>query len=150
MKLSETVTPKRINLSLKATTRVGILEELVGLLHVKAPARKALIKTLKAREEIGSTAVGDGIAIPHCRSLVVSKVLVAVGRSKRGVSFKSSYRKRTNLFFLIVAPPIGDPGDYLIALGSIAQMARLLAKDKRLKTVTTPRQFISLVKELEK
>jgi hypothetical protein len=54
------------------------------------------------------------------------------------------------LFFLIVAPPVGDPGDYLIVLGSIAQVARLLAKDKRLKTAATARQFIDLVKELEK
>ena len=149
MKLSETITPKRINLKLTATTRDDILEELVGLLHLKPPARRALLQTLQAREEIGSTAVGDGIAIPHCRSLVVGDVLVAVGRSVRGVNFRASDRKRVKLFFLIVAPPVGDPGDYLIVLGSIAQVARLLAKDKRLKAVTTARQFIDLLKELE-
>lgn len=150
MKLSEIITPKRINLNLTATARDCILEELIGLLHLKTPARKALLQTLQAREELGSTAVGGGIAIPHCRSLVISEVLVAVGRSVRGVSFKASDRKRVKLFFLIVAPPAGDPGDYLIVLGSIAQVARLLAKDKRLKAVTTARQFIGLVEELEK
>jgi PTS system nitrogen regulatory IIA component len=150
MKLSETITPKRINLNLSATTRDDVLEELAGLLHLKPPARKALLQTLQAREELGSTAVGDGIAIPHCRSLVVGEVLVAVGRSMRGISFRASDRKRVHLFFLIVAPPVGDPGDYLIVLGSVAQVARLLAKDRRLKTVTTARQFIGLVEEIEK
>jgi PTS system nitrogen regulatory IIA component len=150
MKLSETITPKRINLDLSATTRDEALEELVGLLHLKPPARKALLKTLQAREELGSTAVGDGVAIPHCRSLVVGEVLVAVGRSLRGISFRASDKRRVRLFFLIVAPPLGDPGEYLIVLGSVAQAARLLAKDKRLRAVTTPQQFIHLVEEVEK
>jgi PTS system nitrogen regulatory IIA component len=149
MKLSETIAPKRINLHLSATTRDGILEELVGLLHLKAPARKALLQTLQAREELGSTAVGDGVAIPHCRSLVVGRVLVAVGRSVQGVNFKASGKKRTKLFFLIVAPPMGDPEDYLIVLGSVAQIARTLAKDRRLKSITAPAEFINLLKELE-
>jgi PTS system nitrogen regulatory IIA component len=149
MNLSETITPKKINLNLAATTRDGVLEELVRLLRLKAPARKALVKTLKSREDLGSTAVGEGIAIPHCRSLVVSRMLVAVGRSKRGVNFKAADRKRTKLFFLIVAPPVGDPGDYLIVLGSIARVARLLAKDRRAMKVKTARQFVDLVKELE-
>jgi len=149
MKLSETISPKRINLNLSATTRNGILEELVGLLQLKPPARKALLKTLQAREELGSTAVGNGIAIPHCRSLVVGEVLVAVGRSSRGISFRAPDKKRVRLFFLIVAPPLGDPGDYLITLGSVAQAARPLAEDKRLKAVTTPQQFIHLLEEIE-
>jgi mannitol/fructose-specific phosphotransferase system IIA component (Ntr-type) len=149
MKLSETIAPSRISLNLKATSRDEALEELVKLLHLKTPARNALIKTLQAREELGSTALGLGIAIPHCRSLVVSKTLVAVGRSVKGVKFNRGQRKKTKLFFLIVAPPIGDPTDYLIVLGSVAQVARRLAEDKRIASVKTPRQLISLVKELE-
>jgi mannitol/fructose-specific phosphotransferase system IIA component (Ntr-type) len=149
MKLSEAITPKRISLDLKATTKDGILEELVRLLHLKRPARLALLQTLQAREELGSTALGDGIAIPHCRSLVISKTLVAVGRSQRGVRFNPPARRLTKLFFLIVAPPVGEHADYLIVLGSVARMARLLAEDKRIRTVKTPRQLIGLVKELE-
>jgi PTS system nitrogen regulatory IIA component len=149
MKLSEAIAPERINLKLSATTRDGVLEELVRLLHLKKPARKALIKTLQAREELGSTALGDGIALPHCRSLVISKTLVAFGRSQKGIKFNPDQRKRTRLFFIVVAPPLGDPADYLIVLGSIARVARLLAGEKRAKTVKTARQFIDLVKELE-
>ena len=150
MKLSELVTPKKVNLNLKSSTKDDVLEELVKLLRLNAHARHTLLQTLRAREELGSTGVGNGIAIPHCRSLVVSKVRVAVGRSKRGINFKSMDGKRAFLFFLVVAPPVGDPGDYLIALGSIAQVARLLSTDKRFKKVRDVRQFMKLVKEFEK
>jgi mannitol/fructose-specific phosphotransferase system IIA component (Ntr-type) len=150
MKLSEIIDPKRINLSLKSTTRDGVLEELVKLLKLRKPAKNALLKTLRAREEIGPTTLENGIAIPHCRSLVASRTLIAVGRSKRGVNFKSPDRKRTKLFFLVVAPPVGDPGEYLIALGSVAQVAKSLSKDRRIGKAATARQFLKLVKELEK
>jgi mannitol/fructose-specific phosphotransferase system IIA component (Ntr-type) len=80
---------------------------------------------------------------------VASKVLVAVGRSKRGISFKSLDKKRAFLFFLVIAPPVGGAGDYLIALGRIAQAAKMLAKDKRVKKVKDARGFMKLVKELE-
>lgn len=150
MKLSEILTSKLINLNLKATTKTGVLKELVKQLQLRPPTSKALLQTLLAREELGSTGVGKGIAIPHCRSLVVRKLVVVVGRSKRGIAFKSMDKKRAFLFFLIVAPPLGDPSDYLIALGTVAQVTRLMAKDGRAKKVKDAKQFIDLVKELEK
>ena len=150
MKLSEIIIPKRTNLNLKATTKDGVLEELVKLLGLDTHARDTILQTLRAREELGSTGIGKGIAIPHCRSMVVSKIVVAVGRSKAGISFKSIDKKKAFLFFLIVAPPVGDPpGDYLVALGTVAQAARLLAEDKRFKKIRDIRQFMKLVEELE-
>jgi mannitol/fructose-specific phosphotransferase system IIA component (Ntr-type) len=149
MKLSEILSPKRIDLDLKSKTREEVLLELVNLLRLSPPARANLLNTLHAREELGSTAVGKGIAIPHCRSLVVGSLLVAVGRSEQGIPYRSPDRKRAHLFFLIVAPPVGDPGEYLIALGSIAQVAPKLTRDKRLKKLKTPRELIDLVEELE-
>lgn len=150
MKLSEIVTPKLINLNLKATTKARVLEELVKQLRLSAPASKALFQTLTSREDLGSTGVGKGIAIPHCRSLVVSKLVVVVGRSKHGIRFKSMDGKPAFLFFLIVAPPVGDPSDYLIALGTVAQVSRMLAEDKRTKKAKDTKQFMGLIKELEK
>ncbi|MFH1220857.1 MAG: PTS sugar transporter subunit IIA [Candidatus Eisenbacteria bacterium] len=149
MKLSEILSPERINLDVKATTKDGVLKELVKLLKLSTPAKKNLIATLVAREELGSTGVGNGIAIPHCRSLVVSELVIVVGRSKKGINYQSMDRKRANLFFLIVAPPLGDPGRYLIALGKIAQVAGLICGDKRAKDIKQRKQFLDLVKELE-
>lgn len=149
MKLSDILSPEHVNLDLRATTKAAVLRELVKLLKISAPAQKNLTSTLLAREELGSTGVGDGIAIPHCRSLIVSELVVAVGRSKSGINFQSMDGKRANLFFLIVASPVGDPTKYLIALGKIAQVAGRLSKDKRLKSVKQRKQFLELVKELE-
>jgi len=149
MKLSETLILENISLDLKSTTKDGVLQELVSLLDLTPAAKKNLLSTLRAREELGSTGVGDGIAIPHCRSLVVRDLVIAVGRSKKGINFQSMDGKRANLFFLIVAPPVGDPSLYLIALGRVASVASAVAKDKRIKDVKQRKQFLDLVKELE-
>ena len=149
MKLSHILKPERVSLDLRATTKQGILRELVKLLDLSTPAQKNLLSTLVAREDLGSTGVGNGIAIPHCRSLVVGDLVVAVGRSKAGVNFQSMDGKRAYLFFLIVAPPVGDPSQYLIALGKVAQAASRISKDKRVKGLKQRKQFMDLVKELE-
>ena len=150
MNLSDLLLPKKIEVNLKSKTKEGVIEELVAMLRLSGPARTALLATLLAREDLGSTGVGHGIAIPHCRSLVVSRVRLVAGLSKTGVSFKSIDRKRAKLFFLVVAPPVGDPSDYLIVLGQIAQVSKKLYKDKRLFKISTPQELIDLVKELEK
>lgn len=150
MKLSEILNPKRIRLDLKATTKPEVLRELVKMLKLPAPASETLMNTLLARENLGSTAVGGGIAIPHCRSVVVSKLLVAIGRTEKGIEYDAPDGKKVSLFFLIVAPPVGSPGDYLLVLGAVAQVAKALAKDRRLKKVSTPDELLSLIKEVEK
>ncbi len=150
MKLSDILLPKKIDLNLKSRTKEGVIEELVAMLRLSGPARTTLLATLLSREDIGSTGVGHGIAIPHCRSLVLSRVRLVVGLSKAGVPFKSIDRKRAKLFFLVVAPPVGDPSDYLIVLGQIAQVSKKLSKDRRLSKIKTPHELIDLIKELEK
>lgn len=149
MKLSEILKQDHISLDLKATKKEDVLREMVKLLGLSSAAQKNLAATLVTREDLGSTGVGNGIAIPHCRSLVVGELMVAIGRSKTGVSFQSMDGKRANLFFLIVAPPSGDPSEYLIALGKVAQAASRLAKDKRLKAIKQRKQMMDLIKELE-
>ncbi len=149
MKLSEILSPKRINLDLKARDKSEVLRELVKMLKLPTPAAQTLVNTLLARENLGSTAVGGGIAIPHCRSVVVSKVLVAVGKTEKAIDYDAPDGKKVSLFFLIVAPPVGSPGDYLLVLGAVAQVAKQLAKDRRLRKVSTPEELLSLIKEVE-
>ena len=149
MKLSEILSPKKIKLDLKAKDKPEVLRELVKMLKLPTPAAQTLVSTLIARENLGSTAVGGGIAIPHCRSVVVSKVRVAVGRTEKPIDYDAPDGKKVSLFFLIVAPPVGSPGDYLLVLGAVAQVAKQLAKDRRLRKVSTPEEFLSLIKEAE-
>lgn len=149
MNLSTLLRPDRINLTLKARKKVGALRELVSMIKTEDEV-DLLLATLLKREELGSTGIGKGIAIPHCRSLIVDKLELAVGRSDKGINFEAIDRKPVHLFFLIVAPP-QDPGNqYLITLGEVALIAAELSKKQQFLKPKTPEEFLKLLNELEK
>ncbi|MGY8778063.1 MAG: PTS sugar transporter subunit IIA, partial [Longimicrobiales bacterium] len=79
MRLRELFTEDAVKLDLESDTKDGILSELVGLLGLDEISASKLYRTLKRRENLGSTGIGKGIAIPHCRSLVVNRVRLAYG-----------------------------------------------------------------------
>jgi len=106
-----------------------------------------LFKMLKRRENLGSTGIGRGIAIPHCRSLVVSKLRVAFGRKREGLDFKAIDDNPVNFFFLIVAPPLEVSNQYLPVLGKIAQFSKEADVPDRLLGITQPAEFMALLEE---
>jgi mannitol/fructose-specific phosphotransferase system IIA component (Ntr-type) len=142
--------PGMVNLSLKAANRDGILKELVGLAPLGEKAQQILLVNLRQREELGSTGIGRGVAIPHCRSLMLNSLTLIAGRSKTGVDFGSIDKKPARLFLLIIAPPHDPKNMYLITLGRIAQLAKDLSPNDPLFTVDTPTDFIARLSELEK
>uniref|UniRef100_A0A7C6ECZ8 PTS sugar transporter subunit IIA n=1 Tax=candidate division WOR-3 bacterium TaxID=2052148 RepID=A0A7C6ECZ8_UNCW3 len=148
MNLASLLKPERINLSLRAKKKTEVLKELVGMIKTGEEA-ELLYETLLKREELGSTGIGKGIAIPHCRSLLIDKLEIAVGWSAKGVDFDSIDKKPANLFFLIVAPP-QDPGNqYLITLGRVAMVCQELTKKKTMFEPKSPEEFIQLIKTIE-
>src|ERR687894_820784 len=106
-----------------------------------------LFKMLKRRENLGSTGIGRGIAIPHCRSLVVNKLRVAFGRKPPGVDFRAIDEKPVHFCFLIVAPPLEVSNQYLPVLGRIAQFSKETDVPPRLMDLREPREFLSLLEE---
>lgn len=148
--LAGLIKPGMVNLGLKSTSRDGILRELVGLAPLGDKAQQILLVNLRQREELGSTGIGRGVAIPHCRSLMLNSLTLIAGRSKSGVDFNSIDKKPARLFLLIIAPPHDPKNMYLITLGRIAQLAKDLAPGDPLFTVDTPADFISRLAELEK
>ncbi len=148
MNLTSLLVPERINLDMKSRKKADVLRELVGMIKTGDGA-KALLQTLQKREELGSTGIGNGIAIPHGRSLLINNLEIAVGRSTKGVEFDSVDKKPASLFFLIMAPPQDRGNQYLIALGRVAMVCQELAKGKRLFDPQTPEEFIELVRVLE-
>ncbi|HRN54314.1 MAG TPA: PTS sugar transporter subunit IIA, partial [Gemmatimonadaceae bacterium] len=124
MELREFFSEDAIQLELAGSTKDDILKELIGLLRLPEKDEATLFKMLKRRENLGSTGMGRGIAIPHCRSMVVSKLRVAFGRKKAGVDFKALDDKPVHFFFLIVAPPLEVSNQYLPVLGKIAQFSK--------------------------
>jgi PTS system nitrogen regulatory IIA component len=148
LNLTSLLLPERINLDLKGRKKNDVLRELVGMVK-QGDGADQLLQTLLKREELGSTGIGKGIAIPHGRSLLTDKLEVAVGRSTKGVDFDSIDKKPAHLFFLIVAPPQDRGNQYLITLGRVAMVCQELAKEKRLFDPQSPEEFIKLVEQLE-
>ncbi|HEX8716531.1 MAG TPA: PTS sugar transporter subunit IIA [Gemmatimonadaceae bacterium] len=147
MELRQFFTEDAIKLELEGSTKDDVLKELIALLKLDDKSDGMLYKMLKRRENLGSTGIGRGIAIPHCRSLVVNKLRVAFGRKKDGVDFRAIDEKPVNFFFLIVAPPLEVSNQYLPVLGKIAQFSKEADVPQRLIALTEPKQFLALLEE---
>lgn len=134
-----------IDLNLSGESKDDILQELIRLLSLDEKAESALLKMLRRRETLGSTGIGHGIAIPHCRSLAVDRLRVAFGRKPRGVDFRAVDGQPVYHFFLIVAPPLEVSNQYLPVLGRIAQFAKHAQVPEELAKLDTPGDFLDLV-----
>lgn len=115
---------------LRAETKEGVLREMSEAVAAGVPpiSAQALTAILMGRESLGSTGIGDGVAIPHGKVPGLDRLVAAVGRSRTGVQFHSLDGKPAHLFFLVVAPE-QSAGMHLKAL---ARISRLL-KDSRFR-----------------
>jgi len=147
MKLRELFSAEVVDLDLEGDSKAEILKELVGLLDMDDKSEGILYKTLKRRENLGSTGIGKGIAIPHCRSLVVNRLRLAYGRKMEGVDFKAIDNQPVYSFFLIIAPPLEVSNQYLPVLGKIAQFAKDPEIPGKLRAIETPEEFLQLLEE---
>ena len=115
-----------IEAELKAETKIEVLRELVQLLVNNNKIRnpdKAL-EVLLEREKLGSTGIGDGVAIPHAKFNDIKNLIAAFGRSRKGVNFESLDNKPAHLFFLFLAPE----NSATLHLKILARISRLLKK----------------------
>lgn len=147
MKLRELFTAESVSLDLESETKDDILHELISLLGLDEKSEAILFKTLKRRENLGSTGIGKGIAIPHCRSLVVNRLRLAYGRKPDGVEFKAIDGAPVYNFFLIVAPPLEVSNQYLPVLGKIAQFAKDPEVPQKLSEIGSPADFLALLEQ---
>jgi mannitol/fructose-specific phosphotransferase system IIA component (Ntr-type) len=147
MELREFFTEDVVKLDLEGTTKDEVLKELIGLLGVDEKSEGILYKMLKRRENLGSTGIGKGIAIPHCRSLVVNRLRVAFGRKPEGIDFRAIDEQPVHNIFLIVAPPLEVSNQYLPVLGKIAQFSKEPDVASRLQQISTAREFLALLEE---
>ena len=129
MQIMDFLSKKSIATDIKSTKKVDVIRELVDTLieagEIEKRCRNKLIDALMNRESLGSTAIGQGIAIPHAKSDCVEKLVAAFGLSKKGVDFDSLDGELAYIFFLLIAPQ-DSAGPHLKAL---ARISRLL-KDK--------------------
>jgi nitrogen PTS system EIIA component len=114
-----------LNEKMLAKTKTEALEELVDALikgGLKLDSAK-VIEVLQQREKLGSTGIGDGLAIPHGKISSLDEIVVAFGRSKKGVDFDSLDGKPVHIFFLLLAPE-NSVGQHLKALARISKMLK--------------------------
>lgn len=145
MPLHPLFAPDAINLDLQASSKDEVLAAMVALLHVDQPSYDVLLKMLQRREQMGSTGVGRGIAIPHCRSGVMPGLRMAYGRHLAGIGYDAIDGKPVHHIFLIVAPPIEVSNEYLPVLGRLAQFAKDPQVPELLGALTTPAEFLALL-----
>ena len=111
--------------NLMSDSKMAVLNELINIL-IKSGLkfdRKKAFDVLYQREKLGSTGIGDGVAIPHGKIAEIQDLVVAFGRSKNGVSFDAIDGKPVNLFFLLLAPE-NSTGQHLKALAKISKMLK--------------------------
>lgn len=125
MKIIDILNTDRILPSLTATTKNGVLEELADALVKECDNldRKKVVEVLVERENLGSTGIGDNIAIPHGKLPNLENLVLCFGRSLPGVNFDSMDGKPTHLFFLLLAPE-NSIGLHLKALAKISRLLK--------------------------
>ncbi|MBI3088384.1 MAG: PTS sugar transporter subunit IIA [Candidatus Omnitrophica bacterium] len=148
MKIMEFVEEAAVSCELKADTKDGVIRELVGLLvnagSIKEKDVSRLLRILMDREALGSTGIGQGVAIPHGKSDCVTQLVGAVGIARTGLNFDSLDGESTHIFFLLVAPE-DSAGPHLKAL---ARISRLLKERHFRDSLLAARETKTLVKIL--
>ncbi len=148
MKITDILSSDMVIADLKGTTKPDVLNELAKALAAKYKDIKLgeLNAVLAERERLGSTAIGDGIAIPHGKLRGVTKIIGAFGRHAEGVDFDSLDGGPSQLFFVLVAPE--DSAS--LHLKALARVSRLLKESSfrtRLLAAKDADELYSLIKE---
>jgi mannitol/fructose-specific phosphotransferase system IIA component (Ntr-type) len=147
MSLRNYLATEAIRLRLSATTAEEALAELVGTLGLSDEARSTVERLLRRREEIGSTGVGHGVAIPHTRCLTVERLRLAYGHSPDGLEWHAIDGQPVHHIFLIAAPTTDGGDRYLPVLGKVAQFAKEPETLHRLAKSTEPEEVLALIDE---
>jgi PTS system nitrogen regulatory IIA component len=148
MRIEEILSEELVLPDLAARTKADVLEELstaVAKQHLELD-RERLVQALEDRERLNSTALGDGVAIPHGKLPGIKRVFAAFARSRQGVDFQSLDGEPTHLFFLLVAPE-DSAGAHLKALARISRLLKDEAFRRRLMQAPDAHALAQIIRE---
>ena len=153
MNISDMLNKDVVSVDLKPGSKKEVLSALVDLLvssgNINKPDKNEVLKRLEAREALGSTGIGKGVAIPHAKCPKAKKMIAAFGISKDGIDFKSLDGGLTYIYFLLIAP--GEvPGPHLKALARISRLLDDKFVRDRLRAAKSPRDVLGIIREEEK
>jgi mannitol/fructose-specific phosphotransferase system IIA component (Ntr-type) len=150
MKLLDFVARESIVVDLRATGKEQAIREMVGSLHGSGRLPKddveSVIRAILGREELGSTGIGMGVAVPHTRHPTLNRLVGTVALSRRGVDFAALDGEPVDIFFLLVSPQ-NQPGEHLRALENIS---RHLKDERFVASLREARSQERIIEVLEK
>jgi mannitol/fructose-specific phosphotransferase system IIA component (Ntr-type) len=147
--LSQYLDPTRITLNVQSPKRTVALNAVARLLegHPDVTSFQGFYNELLARERLDTTCVGNEVALPHARTEHVRRIVMAVGRSDRGVFFENS--NQTVRLMFVLGTPKSNPGDYLQLVGLLCRILKHPNGREALMTAATPEIFVQTVIDLE-
>jgi len=150
MKIVDLLHPAAIAADIEATGKNETLAELTDVMMKVANGldRDEVIRVLQERERLGSTGIGEGVAIPHGKLKDIKKLLISFGRSRRGVDFDSMDGKPAHLFFLLIAPE-ESVGVHLKTLARISKLLKNPAVRRRLLDAAGSEEIYRIISEEE-
>lgn len=151
MKITDLLSKDTMSLSLHATTKEPVIDELIDALYGanKINDKVQFRKDILAREAHTSTGIGDGVAIPHAKSEAVKTPAIAFGRSKQGVDYDALDQKDSHLFFMIAAP-VGANNEHLDTLARLSSMLMDKSFREQLLSLDSKEEILKLIDQKEK
>jgi fructose PTS system EIIBC or EIIC component len=148
--LSELLTPDRIKIPLVSASKDELLAELVGVVGRTSDVSDIddVLRAVREREEVLSTGIGNGVAIPHGKSAAVASLAMAAGVTRTPVDFEALDGQPVSLFFLLIGPEAAA-GQHVKALSRISRLLRRDSFRQRLVEASSPEQFFEILKEAE-
>jgi len=152
VKFADFILSDAVRAEIKATDKQGVIREMVRSVldagGMKKEEYEGIVKAIIKREELGSTGIGRGIAVPHTKHPSVKRLVGCVAVSADGVDFESLDCEKVQLFFLLISPP-DAPGDHLRALEHITRQLKDDTFCRFLKQSKTKEDILSLLAEAD-
>ena len=151
IKLSSLLKESSIELELESRNKAGIISELVDIACKSGgvKSKKALSDALAEREKLGSTAIGNGVAVPHAKIDGIKQTILTFGRSREGVDFNSLDGENTHLFFMLISPK-EDIGAHLKILAKISHLIKDRFMVGLFRKAKSKKEVLSIISTLEK
>jgi PTS system fructose-specific IIA component/PTS system nitrogen regulatory IIA component len=152
MKFADFISSAAIRAELTADDKAGVIREMIGALleagKIPEGEVEGIVKAILKREELGSTGIGRGVAVPHTKHSSVQRLVGTVAVSSEGIDFDSLDGEKVQLLFLLISPP-DRPGDHLRALENISRQLRDDTFCKFLKQAKTADDIRQLLDEAD-
>jgi len=150
LKISKFLKPEAIVMDIKARDKITVLKELVGYMaeHNLVNDGDEFFNALSKRENLESTGIGEGVAIPHARTDAVVDLILAFARAPKGVDFSSIDGKPSHLIFLI-ASPVNKKSEYIMTLAKLSRLLRKQSVKEQLMKAKDAREVLAIIKKNE-